>query len=315
MYYIDAATDIEIMTSHIMHYLAGISGTDPSFLKDAIVASALIEYCPTYKVRSNYTAVWTASFGYRKQVPENYYDSSGNAKTRYRTEIDWKPANGQSEGAVDYFLCAAEGCADYVQRYINAHSIPKLQAATPEIEEENSTKFTRPQDKNFDEDQKLLENDRILNHVKQHRQGDVDRDWSVNWKSSRKKIRCLLPITTVTLSWQGKTFKYVQGCWEGATISGDDPPSGGNFNKLRLFSVLSLLLAFTSCMKAAHSSSGSEENVWFTLFCLSFAGAGLFASLNKWRDEVKRRPYMKPEDIKFSFFDKVVAFWERLEKK
>lgn len=221
-----------------------------------------------------------------------------------------------------------------MQLYLNSNSIPNLDSATSDMASEHQLKFTRTSENDLEGDRKKYEDEKIMISIMSHRQGDSDKDWAADWRAWRSSAKCIIPIASVTLNWKGKSYKYITGCWEGATVTGDAAPSENKFGKFEMLSALSLLLGVSSCIKATKAQewyraeiakgntdwerlgaiTKSWEHFWIFLFITFFAAAALLFALNTWTNEVKRRPFMKPEEIKLSIFDQVVELWNKISK-
>jgi hypothetical protein len=54
---------------------------------------------PVAVYRIEWNVDWNASFGYNRTEDYIHYDNQGRAETRFRTIVDWRPANGSYEGS------------------------------------------------------------------------------------------------------------------------------------------------------------------------------------------------------------------------
>ena len=175
-------------------------------------------YVPAYIYHGKYVAQWTASFGYDRReeytVYENRRDSRGNVQsvpvTKVKTVTDWRPVNGTDTGqfsvmayagaqlgeaTVDATQLVEEMCVDSLVPfdYSYAAGIPMEPFATA-VEDAYQARAESKVQQIVDES------------VRQHAQGDHQKDWHWTGNIEKETVNILAPICHVTYEFKGQPF-------------------------------------------------------------------------------------------------------------
>ena len=226
--------DKSALIKAVQSYMASGAYTPDDLIETGQITKSELLYVPGYLFNVDYSAKWTASFGFdrqeqytvyeRKQVgtePWGQVDSSGHRPTRpvygqvpvtkTKTVTDWRPVNGQDEGS--HQLIA------YAGKTLNSPSLAELaescsnrNAATAfnpsfvtglSIEE-----FISSESKAFSERAKDRLDKLIEAGVKQHAQGDHQKDWHWTSNISKESYTILLPVCHAVFEYSGVTYNF-----------------------------------------------------------------------------------------------------------
>ena len=162
-------------------------------------------YVPAFAFKVDYEATWTASFGFDRQEPYTAYRSvtrnnhtSQEAYTAYRTVTDWRPANGVETGIFDV--------AGYAGTQLNSSPLAPADLVVHAVVNGSSTDYNPSFIKGFEVEgfsvpEKIVFdslngeiNINIDNRVKNHAQGDKQRDWHWSARMSHDTTTNAVPI-------------------------------------------------------------------------------------------------------------------------
>jgi tetratricopeptide (TPR) repeat protein len=176
---------------------------------DMIEASAITlrerYYVPAFAFKVDYKATWTASFGFDRQEPYTAYrtvTSNGHTRqeayTAHKTVTDWRPANGVDSGVFDVAGYAGKQLVGsplspddlVVQTVLIGSATGFNPSFTKGYEVEG---FSVSEKTVFDSlDAEIT--DKVDRRVKNHAQGDKQRDWHWNARMSHSTTRYAVPI-------------------------------------------------------------------------------------------------------------------------
>ncbi|MFZ5550141.1 MAG: tetratricopeptide repeat protein [Pseudomonadota bacterium] len=203
--------------------------TPDNLVRDAVFDTPTREYLAVYRYRGSYSASWTASFGYDKQVRYLVrYDDKGQPIWGYRTDTTWRPCSGTQHGNVDvsaaadsYRICKLNGGAlitDLSRLPVEGWTEERAQGiylkqphGSPDTTYETHAK-----------DGVLREIDRA---VKRNAQGDRQADWhwSCTWRSWEVDT-VYVPVWSVNATYEGKTYAMLGAGAGHALVSCEDLP-------------------------------------------------------------------------------------------
>jgi LSD1 subclass zinc finger protein len=191
-------------------------------------------FVPAYAFTGTYEAQWTASFGYDRT--EHYTDfvsdGKGNSRpvTRTRTVTDWRPVNGTDTGKFSVLTYGGsrlaesplglpvrlvEGCrlsgdvAEYSPSFTSGFEIEAFSVAP------NDAYSARGKDQ---------VNAIVDAGVKQHAQGDRQRDWHWTGTTQKKTSRVLIPVCHVVYEYKGGTYNVWTDGTSTANLVADTTP-------------------------------------------------------------------------------------------
>lgn len=205
----------------------------PDDLVDAPFLKVERLYVPAFRYRGHYDARWTASFGYDRTEPYVDYETryvDGRSErvpvTRYRTVTDWQPASGSDVGDFTLYGYAGDVLDDDDQDIVHDHSgadsaIPFDANYTAGYE---CAPFTAQDKQVYEEDVKDRVDDLIDDNIREHAQGDHQRDWDFNASIRTDNDSILLPVGHVVYEFDGERYDiWVDGC-DADNVVGDEPP-------------------------------------------------------------------------------------------
>jgi hypothetical protein len=183
---------------------------------DMIDASEIVKldlhYVPGYISEGDFTAKWTASFGYdREEEYTDYETRNGNsvAVKKTKTVIDWSPMTGTALGS---FSVMAYGGRD-----IKSPKVIELIESVPDI---SRTKFSPSYLSGYDVEcyaltqsdvsDKLYRkyNGVVSSKVHSHAQGDHQKDWKWNSTADEETSTILLPVCHSVFTYKGKEYDF-----------------------------------------------------------------------------------------------------------
>jgi LSD1 subclass zinc finger protein len=200
----------------VFQHLAEGKYTPDNLLEHATFTKVEQFFVPAYAFTGKYEANWTASFGYNRT--EHYTDfvkdSRGNSQavSRTRTVTDWRPVNGSDSGGFSVLTYGGSRLLDasldlttrLVERCQMKGDLADYSASfTSGFEVEAYSQ--RPNEAYGNRGEALV-NAIIDQGVKQHAQGDSQKDW--HWTASTKKnaSRVLIPVCHIVYEYQGKAY-------------------------------------------------------------------------------------------------------------
>jgi len=228
------AVDRAKLEDAVFQHLAEGKYTPDDLLEHASFTKFEQFFVPAYAFTGTYEAQWTASFGYDRT--EHYTDfvsdGKGNSRpvTRSRTVTDWKPVNGTdtgkfsvltyggsrlSESQLNLPARLVERCrlgsnvADYSPSFTSGFEI-EAYAVAP-----NDAYSARGKDQ---------VNAIVDAGVKQHAQGDRQRDWHWTGSTRKKTSRVLVPVCHVVYEYKGCTYNVWTDGTSTANLVADTAP-------------------------------------------------------------------------------------------
>jgi hypothetical protein len=217
------SVELSALTDAVYEHLASGDLTPDHLLEHATFTKTERFYVPAYDFDGEYSAVWTASFGYDRQEHYTAYETrTENGRThrvpvtRTKTVTDWRAANGNDSGTFSVRSYAG-------RRLIDAGSnLTSLVENMPEVEhapydasftigvpvEEVSTSSEAA----FTDCATPRINQIIDQSVRQHAQGDHQKDWHWKGSVSKRATSLLVPVCHAVYEFEGKQFNvWVSG--------------------------------------------------------------------------------------------------------
>lgn len=193
------------LDNRLYAYMARGDFTPDDMIEASTITLRERYYVPAFAFRVDYKATWTASFGFDRQEPYTAYrtvTSNGHSRqeayTAHKTVTDWRPANGVDDGVFDvagYAGTQLNGsplapAGLVVQTVINGSPTAYNASFTKGYEVEG---FSASEKKVFDSLDGEI-NEKVDKRVKNHAQGDKQRDWHWNARMSHSTTRYAVPI-------------------------------------------------------------------------------------------------------------------------
>ena len=207
--------------------------TPDNLLEHAVFSKVEQFYVPAYFYTGSYEADWTASFGYDRQEHFTVYekDSQGNTRPVSKTKrvTDWRPVNGADRGTFAVLAYAGQRLSatglKLTETLVESPSIDEFKpydssyASGVGMED-----FAANAQEVYTSRASDLVNEKIETGVRQHAQGDHQKDW--RWKASTSKTETsvLLPVCHVIYDYEGRTFNVWTDGTTGAKLIADPSP-------------------------------------------------------------------------------------------
>jgi tetratricopeptide (TPR) repeat protein/DNA-directed RNA polymerase subunit RPC12/RpoP len=201
-------------------YMASGDYTPDDLIEKALVTKLEMSYRPAYLFSGDFEATWTASFGYDRtehyNVIEEKYDSDLKRKvrmevTKTKTVTDWQPHSGVASGGYKFLGYAGtsisgKGVLDVIENCSSQSNAvdfsDEFLAGVP------AESFALSPDHTFshrvDGRLELL----ISQTVKQHAQGDHQRDWHWNRQLSRNQCSLYVPLCHAEFEYSNVTYDF-----------------------------------------------------------------------------------------------------------
>ena len=238
-------------------------------------------YVPVFAFKVDYEATWTASFGFDRQEPYTAYRSvTSNGRTRqepytaYKTVTDWRPANGVKAGIFDV--------AGYAGTRLNSSPLAPADLAVNAIFNGSRTdynpsfvkgfeveSFSVPEKKVFDSLNDEI-NRNIDRQVKNHAQGDKQRDWHWNARMSHNTTTYAVPICHVAFQYGDKEYHVWAGGHDVESIRADDLPVDKDKQKAANIGFIPGALGFITIIGSAYYWSFDWSSVAATSVALIY---------------------------------------------
>ena len=235
-------------------------------------------YVPAFAFKVDYEATWTASFGFDRQEPYTAYRSvtrnnhtSQEAYTAYRTVTDWRPANGVETGIFDV--------AGYAGTQLNSSPLAPADLVVHAVVNGSSTDYNPSFIKGFEVEgfsvpEKIVFdslngeiNINIDNRVKNHAQGDKQRDWHWSARMSHDTTTYAVPICHAAFQYEDKEYHVWVGGYDVETIRADELPVDKGKQKAANIGFLPGGLGLIAIIGAAYYWGF----VWFSLIATGVA--------------------------------------------
>ena len=216
-------------------YMASGDFTPDDMIEASTITLRERYYVPAFAFKVDYEATWTASFGFDRQEPYTAYrnvTSNGHTRqeayTAYKTVTDWRPANGVESGIFDV--------AGYAGTQLNGSPLAPADLVVHAVMHGSPTEYNSSFTKGFEvegfsvPEKKVFEslngeiNTNIDKRVKNHAQGDKQRDWHWNARMSHDTTTYAVPICHGAFQYGDKEYHVWVGGHDVETIRADDLP-------------------------------------------------------------------------------------------
>jgi len=223
------------LDNRLYAYMASGNFTPDDMIEASTITLRERYYVPAFAFKVDYEATWTASFGFDRKEPYTAYrnvTSNGHTRqeayTAYKTVTDWRPANGVEAGIFDV--------AGYAGSQLNGSPLAPAYLVVHAVMNGSSTEYNPSYTKGFEvegfsvPEKKVFEslngeiNANIDQRVKNHAQGDKQRDWHWNARMSHDTTTYLVPICHAAFQYSDKEYHVWVGGHDVDTIRADELP-------------------------------------------------------------------------------------------
>ena len=223
------------LDNRLYAYMASGNFTPDDMIEASTITLRERYYVPAFAFKVDYEATWTASFGFDRQEPYTAYrnvTSNGHTRqeayTAYKTVTDWRPANGVEAGIFDV--------AGYAGSQLNGSPLAPAYLVVHAVMNGSSTEYNPSFTKGFEvegfsvPEKKVFEslngeiNANIDQRVKNHAQGDKQRDWHWNARMSHDTTTYSVPICHAAFQYGDKEYHVWVGGHDVDTIRADELP-------------------------------------------------------------------------------------------
>lgn len=223
------------LDNRIYAYMASGNFTPDDMIEASTITLRERYYVPAFAFKVDYEATWTASFGFDRQEPYTAYRNvTSNGRTRqeaytaYKTVTDWRPANGVEAGIFDV--------AGYAGSQLNGSPLAPAYLVVHAVMNGSSTEYNPSFTKGFEvegfsvPEKKVFEslngeiNANIDQRVKNHAQGDKQRDWHWNARMSHDTTTYSVPICHAAFQYGDKEYHVWVGGHDVEAIRADELP-------------------------------------------------------------------------------------------
>lgn len=202
------------------------------------IVSQQLYYLPAYIFSGDFTASWTASFGYDRIEHYTDYETetvyingrhSGYRQvpvTKTKTVTDWRPVNGVDSGSFLVKVFAGSDIPPGPVKLIESSSVSNKLLAFSEkyLVGFEVRPFAISERSAYSEKGSAYIDAAIGSSVRMHAQGDHQKDWRWSSQVTKQSHTVLLPVAHSVFKYDGKTFNlWVDGS-NGSRISGDPLP-------------------------------------------------------------------------------------------
>ncbi|MFH1494736.1 MAG: DnaJ domain-containing protein [Pseudomonadota bacterium] len=208
------------LEKQIYRYMASGNYTPDDMLEAASITLKESFYVPAYVFQVEYSATWTASFGYdRTEAHKAYRTVTGprggkrrEAYTEYRTVTDWRLASGVDE---DVFFVST-----YAGNRLNNLALEPAGLVPGIVSEGGVEAFNPSHAKGIEVEPSSVSpadafqalqpkiNTTIDNSVKKHSQGDHQKDWRWNATMTHEMVTVVVPLCHATFAYGGKNYDF-----------------------------------------------------------------------------------------------------------
>ena len=223
------------LDNRLYAYMASGNFTPDDMIEASTITLRERYYVPAFAFKVDYEATWTASFGFDRKEPYTAYrnvTSNGHTRqeayTAYKTVTDWRPANGVEAGIFDV--------AGYAGSQLNGSPLAPAYLVVHAVMNGSSTEYNPSFTKGFEvegfsvPEKKVFEslngeiNANIDQRVKNHAQGDKQRDWHWNARMSHDTTTYSVPICHAAFQYGDKEYHVWVGGHDVDTIRADELP-------------------------------------------------------------------------------------------
>ena len=223
------------LDNRLYAYMASGNFTPDDMIEASTITLRERYYVPAFAFKVDYEATWTASFGFDRKEPYTAYrnvTSNGHTRqeayTAYKTVTDWRPANGVEAGIFDV--------AGYAGSQLNGSPLAPAYLVVHAVMNGSSTEYNPSFTKGFEvegfsvPEKKVFEslngeiNANIDQRVKNHAQGDKQRDWHWNARMSHDTTTYSVPICHAAFQYGDKEYHVWVGGHDVEAIRADELP-------------------------------------------------------------------------------------------
>ena len=223
------------LDNRLYAYMASGNFTPDDMIEASTITLRERYYVPAFAFKVDYEATWTASFGFDRQEPYTAYRTvTSNGRTRqeaytaYKTVTDWRPANGVESGIFDV--------AGYAGTQLNASALAPADLVVHAIMHGSPTEYNSSFTKGFEVEGFLVPEKKVFDslngeintnvdkRVKNHAQGDKQRDWHWNARMSHNTTTYAVPICHGAFQYADKEYHVWVGGHDVETIRADELP-------------------------------------------------------------------------------------------
>ena len=223
------------LDNRLYAYMASGNFTPDDMIEASTITLRERYYVPAFAFKVDYEATWTASFGFDRKEPYTAYRNvTSNGRTRqeaytaYKTVTDWRPANGVEAGIFDV--------AGYAGSQLNGSPLAPAYLVVHAVMNGSSTEYNPSFTKGFEvegfsvPEKKVFDslngeiNANIDQRVKNHAQGDKQRDWHWNARMSHDTTTYSVPICHAAFQYGDKEYHVWVGGHDVDTIRADELP-------------------------------------------------------------------------------------------
>ena len=223
------------LDNRLYAYMASGNFTPDDMIEASTITLRERYYVPAFSFKVDYEATWTASFGFDRKEPYTAYrnvTSNGHTRqeayTAYKTVTDWRPANGVEAGIFDV--------AGYAGSQLNGSPLAPAYLVVHAVMNGSSTEYNPSFTKGFEvegfsvPEKKVFDslngeiNANIDQRVKNHAQGDKQRDWHWNARMSHDTTTYSVPICHAAFQYGDKEYHVWVGGHDVDTIRADELP-------------------------------------------------------------------------------------------
>jgi hypothetical protein len=209
--------DITALTDIVYQHLASGDLTPDHLLEHASFVVKEQIYVPVYQFYGSYEAQWTASFGYDRQEHYTDYETRyENGKSRRvavsktKTVTDWRPVNGNDSGQ---FNVLAYGGSMLKASPLNVETLVEYKLGAESVAFDRSyvkgvasEEFSVTESDAYSSNAKGKVNSIIDSSVRQHAQGDKQRDWHWTGSINKDSATLLVPLCHAVYEFEGKQY-------------------------------------------------------------------------------------------------------------
>ncbi|ATB70785.1 hypothetical protein SJPD1_2696 [Sulfurospirillum diekertiae] len=214
------------LENRVYEYMASGNYTPDDMIEEAKIINRQFFYVPAYKFQVEFEATWTASFGYDRQEHYTEYVSvtkwTGQGanrrgytvqepQTRTRTVTDWRPANGTDTGV---FFVAEYAGNKLHESELRPTDLVKFTAIEGKMTDFNPSFLQGVETENFCISEsnsfaslKNETNSIIERSVKNHGQGDRQKDWHWSATMSHSSKTVYVPICHAVFDYKGAEYQ------------------------------------------------------------------------------------------------------------
>lgn len=192
-----------------------------SFFKNAYLDDFEIIYIPMYDAFIDFNANWSAAFGFDRVEHYTVYEKRftggvkvGGAadyymepKTKTKTVTDWKVCSGQSSGSIRMQSYAGKVHPVAGRLAEQLESAPKSISETSELEGIIESEVIGEYDWRSKNKSRIAENIKSI-VMKKEKQGDRQRDWSVNYEFSSNLKLFYVPMYSANIYYNEDPKKF-----------------------------------------------------------------------------------------------------------